>query len=157
MAEPYGLRGLKLRLELDDAAIIRARPVALRRALRNLIDNAERYGGTAQTITLRTTALGDRWQIAVIDQGPGVPEAAIEQLKRPFVRLDEARSNPQGAGLGLAIVDRFAKAHDGRFDLANHPDGGLTAGGRCERFHLQVAKRRNDRRARGRTSEERNQ
>ncbi|KAA3655158.1 MAG: HAMP domain-containing protein [Proteobacteria bacterium] len=127
VAEPYGLRGLKLRLELDEAAIIRARPVALRRALRNLIDNAERYGGTDQTITLRTTALGDRWQIAVIDQGPGVPEAAIEQLKRPFVRLDEARSNPQGAGLGLAIVDRFAKAHDGRFDLANHPDGGLIA------------------------------
>ncbi|MBT0960716.1 ATP-binding protein [Denitromonas iodatirespirans] len=125
ITEPYALRGLKFALQLDDAAAIRVRPVPLRRALRNLIDNAERYGGKDQVISICTVPQGDNWQISLRDQGPGVPESAFERLKRPFVRLDEARSNPQGAGLGLAIVDRFARAHDGRFDLANHPEGGL--------------------------------
>lgn len=127
ITEPYALRGLKFDLQLDDTAAVRVRPVSLRRALRNLIDNAERYGREDQVVTIRTVPQGDNWQISLRDQGPGVPEAAFEQLKRPFVRLDEARSNPQGAGLGLAIVERFARAHDGRFDLANHPDGGLIA------------------------------
>ncbi|HPR05580.1 MAG TPA: ATP-binding protein [Denitromonas sp.] len=127
IAEAYRLRGLNIRLDLDETAAIRVRPIAFRRALRNLIDNAERYGGKTQTITLSAHSAGDHWKISVTDQGPGVPESAFETLKRPFVRLDEARSNPQGAGLGLAIVERFARAHDGRLDLSNHPDGGLIA------------------------------
>jgi two-component system osmolarity sensor histidine kinase EnvZ len=50
-----------------------------------------------------------------------------ERLKRPFTRLDEARSGPGAAGLGLAIVDRIARAHGGSFDLAAREGGGLVA------------------------------
>jgi len=121
------LRGLSIETDIDPQATVLARPLPLRRALRNLIDNAQRYGGPSQTLELRTTAVERGWKISLRDHGPGIPESEIEHLKRPFVRLDAARGNTQGAGLGLAIVDRFARGHEGRFDLSNHPDGGLIA------------------------------
>ena len=63
----------------------------------------------------------------VCDRGPGIPEDAVEHMKRPFTRLDAARSNAVGAGLGLAIVDRIIRAHNGRLDLLPRPQGGLIA------------------------------
>ncbi len=121
------LRGHAIEARIDPNVVVLARALPLRRALRNLIDNAERYGEAHQTITLSAESLGRYWKISVRDQGPGIPENDLERLKRPFVRLDEARGNTQGAGLGLAIVDRFARSHDGRLELANHPEGGLVA------------------------------
>jgi two-component system osmolarity sensor histidine kinase EnvZ len=56
-----------------------------------------------------------------------VPPSEAERLKRPFTRLDESRSGPGRAGLGLAIVDRIARAHGGRLDLAPRAGGGLAA------------------------------
>src|SRR6185295_10047312 len=100
-------------------------PLAIRRALSNLVDNALRYAPGAVEISARAEA--GRVVIEVMDRGPGVPPAEAERLKRPFTRLDEARSGPGGAGLGLAIVDRIARAHGGRFDLAERPGGGLAA------------------------------
>ena len=61
------------------------------------------------------------------DRGPGIPEGEAERLKRPFTRLDSARSNATGTGLGLAIVDRIARLHDGRLELLPNPGGGLLA------------------------------
>jgi two-component system, OmpR family, osmolarity sensor histidine kinase EnvZ len=51
----------------------------------------------------------------------------MERLKRPFTRLDNARSNASGTGLGLAIVERVARLHQGRLELSNRPEGGLAA------------------------------
>jgi len=121
------LRGHTIETNLHPAAVVLARPLPLRRALRNLIDNAERYGHEDQIIRITTEPHENTWSVCVRDEGPGIPADQIERLKRPFVRLDEARGNTQGAGLGLAIVDRFARGHDGRLDLANHPSGGLVA------------------------------
>jgi two-component system osmolarity sensor histidine kinase EnvZ len=121
------LRGLSIDTDIDPEATVLARPLPLRRALRNLIDNAQRYGGSSQTLELSTHAAERSWKISLRDHGPGIPESEIEHLKRPFVRLDAARGNTQGAGLGLAIVDRFARGPEGRFDLSNHPEGGLIA------------------------------
>jgi two-component system osmolarity sensor histidine kinase EnvZ len=70
---------------------------------------------------------GDRAVIEVLDRGPGVPSSEAERLKRPFTRLDESRSGPGGAGLGLAIVDRIARAHGGSLTLASRAGGGLAA------------------------------
>ncbi|HEX5092264.1 MAG TPA: ATP-binding protein [Burkholderiales bacterium] len=99
--------------------------MALRRALGNLIDNALRYAGDP----VEVRAARDRHQVVleVLDRGPGVPPAEAERLKRPFTRLDEARGGHGGAGLGLAIVDRVARAHGGRLELAPRPGGGLAA------------------------------
>jgi two-component system osmolarity sensor histidine kinase EnvZ len=103
----------------------RIAPLAIRRAVSNLIDNALRYaGGAIEVVTRRDANLV---LIEVLDRGPGVPAAEAERLKRPFTRLDEARSGPGGAGLGLAIVDRVARAHGGRLVLAAREGGGLAA------------------------------
>ena len=66
-------------------------------------------------------------RIDVADRGPGIPAHETERLKRPFTRLDGARSNASGTGLGLAIVDRIARLHGGRLELLPNPDGGLLA------------------------------
>jgi two-component system osmolarity sensor histidine kinase EnvZ len=107
--------------------ITRGQPQALRRAIGNLIDNALRYAGQEQPVEL-TLAYADRmWVIDVSDRGPGIPEEFVERMKRPFTRLDSARSNVVGAGLGLAIVDRIIRLHSGHLALLPRPLGGLIA------------------------------
>ncbi len=99
--------------------------LAVRRALMNLVDNALRYAG--QPVEIATRRDGAHTIVEVLDRGPGVPASETERLKRPFTRLDDARSGPAGAGLGLAIVDRVARAHGGSLTLAAREGGGLAA------------------------------
>jgi two-component system osmolarity sensor histidine kinase EnvZ len=128
MAESYRRRGAAV-----DAAVagrlppIDARPLALRRLLANLIDNALRYAGESSPVELAAAAAPGELRIEVRDRGPGIPADQAERLKRPFTRLESARSNASGAGLGLAIVDRIVRAHGGRFDLLAREGGGLVA------------------------------
>ncbi len=63
--------------------------------------------------------------IEIADRGPGLPEDQIANLLRPFTRLDTARSQANGAGLGLAIVDRIVQRHEGRLEIKNREGGGL--------------------------------
>jgi two-component system osmolarity sensor histidine kinase EnvZ len=97
--------------------------MAVRRAVTNLVDNALHYAGAP--IEIETSREGGRAVIDVMDRGPGVPPGEEERLKQPFTRLDAARSGRGGAGLGLAIVERIARAHGGRLDLAARAGGGL--------------------------------
>jgi two-component system osmolarity sensor histidine kinase EnvZ len=99
--------------------------MALRRAISNLIDNALRYAGEPVEVAARRD--GADVVIEVLDRGPGIPAAEAERLKQPFTRLDPARSGSGGAGLGLAIVERVARAHGGSLTLAQRPGGGLAA------------------------------
>lgn len=101
------------------------RPKAITRAITNLIDNAAKYGGGE--ITLKVAVVDGVIRIEVGDRGPGVPAEEIERLKRPFTRLETARTNATGTGLGLAIVERIARLHDGHLDLSPNPGGGLLA------------------------------
>ena len=106
------------------------KPLMLRRALANLIDNALRYSGTdAAAPAIEVALRGEDGQavIEVMDRGPGIPESEVERLKQPFTRLEQARSGGGGSGLGLAIVDRVMLAHGGRFELAPREGGGLVA------------------------------
>lgn len=100
------------------------RPLALRRALANLFDNAARHGAAPFQIEL--TADGGDWRLMVADRGPGVPEAALSGLGRPFHRVDRARG-ASGSGLGLASVARVAALHGGALVLRNRDGGGLEA------------------------------
>jgi two-component system osmolarity sensor histidine kinase EnvZ len=100
---------------------------AIRRAVINLIDNALRYGGDHPTIEITIKTNDNSILICVADRGPGIPSDQVERLKRPFTQLDTARSNVQGAGLGLAIVDRIARMHGGGLDLLPREGGGLQA------------------------------
>lgn len=126
LAEPHQMRGLKLRTELPATLETLARPLPLRRAVANLIDNAIRYAGDGP-IDLRMWSAGRQIFIEVADRGPGIPEDEISRVRRPFTRLEEARSDTKGAGLGLAIIDRVMLTHDGRLELLPREGGGLRA------------------------------
>jgi two-component system osmolarity sensor histidine kinase EnvZ len=125
LVESYRKREKPVSFEPGRLAPLRFAPLAVRRALSNLVDNALRYAGGDIEVAARRD--GARVVVEVLDRGPGVPAAEAERLKQPFTRLDEARSGPGGAGLGLAIVDRIARAHGGRLELAPRAGGGLAA------------------------------
>ena len=106
-------------------SVTRCRPVALKRALSNLIENAVTYGERARV----SLAAGDAaYEITVDDDGPGIPEADLERVFEPFQRLDDSRSRETGGtGLGLAIARSILRGHGGDITLANRPGGGLRA------------------------------
>ena len=112
-------------LELQPVPDLILRPALLKRALANLLDNAIKYGGG--DITLQLHSEHGKVVLAVLDRGPGIPEALREAVKKPFARLESARSNVTGSGLGLAIVERAAKLNGGEFRLESRPGGGLCA------------------------------
>jgi two-component system osmolarity sensor histidine kinase EnvZ len=125
VGEHYAKLGKEVRVRADPIAPFALQRMALRRAITNLVDNALRYAGAPVEIEARMDA--GRVVVEVLDRGPGIPEAEAERLKQPFTRLDPARSGRGGAGLGLAIVERVARAHGGRLELVQRPGGGLIA------------------------------
>ena len=99
------------------------RPVSLKRALRNLIENAVIYGARAR-VTLEQGP--DALAVVIDDDGPGIPEAEFERVFAPFVRLEESRSPETGGiGLGMAIARSIVRGHGGEITLHNRPEGGL--------------------------------
>lgn len=101
------------------------RHTAMRRALRNLMENAQRYGAGTQ-VTVRQTSRAA--EILIEDQGQGIPEADLEKVFDPFTRLETSRSRETGGiGLGLPIARSILRAHGGDVTLLNRPDGGLRA------------------------------
>jgi signal transduction histidine kinase len=100
-------------------------PNLLRRALRNLVENGVKYGGSAR-VAVRDA--GDRIAIEVSDRGPGIPEAEFANVMEPFVRLEASRNRDTGgSGLGLALARGAAQAHRGTLELENRSEGGLIA------------------------------
>lgn len=98
------------------------RPVAMRRALTNIIDNALRYGGGEATVMLEQSATFVR--IKVVDAGPGIAEAEQETVFKPFTRLEPSRNTQTGGvGLGLSIARAIAQGHGGDVTLENQRDG----------------------------------
>jgi len=111
--------------EVPERLVVTARAGSLRRALRNLIDNAQRYGGGAE-VAARPVAGGV--EITVADRGPGIPADQLDAVFEPFRRLEGSRSRETGGtGLGLAIARAVAQAHGGSLTLANRAGGGLVA------------------------------
>jgi two-component system osmolarity sensor histidine kinase EnvZ len=123
IAERQAALGRPLHLEISPLPVQHLRPKAISRAINNLIDNAWKYG--ANQVTLGTRVDGNRLQIDVIDNGPGIPADQCERMKRPFTRLESARTGAGGTGLGLAIVNRIARLHGGTLELLPAPGGGL--------------------------------
>lgn len=112
--------------EGPDRLTVRARPVALKRALANLVSNALGYGGSARLRVLPTER--GVLRLAIEDDGPGVPEGELEQVFVPFRRLETSRNRETGGtGLGLPIARNILRAHGGDVVLRNRPAGGLTA------------------------------
>ncbi|MDB5456532.1 MAG: periplasmic sensor signal transduction histidine kinase [Caulobacter sp.] len=104
---------------------VEARPRALQRCLANLIDNALKYGGSAEVSAEWTEG---EVRIRIRDHGPGIPAEMLDQAVKPFVRLDAALTPTiDGVGLGLTIAKMLAEKNDAELVLGNHAEGGLEA------------------------------
>jgi len=115
-----------VRLSLGEVPQLNLPVHAMRRILLNLLVNAQRHG--RPPIDVVTRVAQQRLFIEVMDRGPGIAASAVDQVKHPFAQGNEARSHMQGgAGLGLAIVERIAQAHQARLDLLPREGGGLLA------------------------------
>lgn len=107
--------------------VLQAAPASLERILDNLLQNARRYGG-GKTPEIRLQCDEKHVAISVLDSGPGIPEAELEKVFRPFYRLETSRASATGGtGLGLAIVKQLAELNGWAVRLANRPEGGLGA------------------------------
>ncbi len=110
---------------VDRGAII-TRPQALRRILTNLIDNALKFGGSAEIEASQLS--DDAVIIKVLDRGPGIPDDQLDAVLKPFVRLEDSRNRDTGGtGLGLAIAQQLAASINASLTLKNRDGGGLIA------------------------------
>ncbi|MBL8628136.1 MAG: HAMP domain-containing protein [Rhodospirillaceae bacterium] len=103
-----------------------ARPLALKRALANLVDNAVKYGKTAR---IGLASIRDGIEITIDDDGPGIPETDMEKVFAPFFRLEASRSRETGGtGLGLTITRNAIRSMGGDIELSNRAEDGKIAG-----------------------------
>lgn len=110
---------------------LRVRPLAVKRALSNLINNASDYG---DKVYVSVEQSEDAITILVEDDGPGIEEDRLGEAFKPFVRLDESRNqNRSGVGLGLALARDVARSHGGDIHLSRSAHGGL-----CAAFELPI-------------------
>ncbi|MGU3496256.1 ATP-binding protein [Xanthobacteraceae bacterium A53D] len=115
--------GLDVRLLTCEAVCVPGRPIALKRAMRNLMVNAATHGKAARVAISRD---GDAGLLVIEDDGPGIPDALMARVFEPFFRVDPARqATIPGAGLGLAIAHEIVTRHGGHLSLSNRPGGGL--------------------------------
>lgn len=132
LCEDYRAAGATVANESGERITLVCRPVAIRRALRNIIDNALAYGESAD---IRLVDDENSVTLDVIDRGPGIPAAQRERVFDPFVRLETSRSRETGGtGLGLSIARSVVQGHGGQITLGNRPGGGL-----CVRIRLPRA------------------
>lgn len=127
MAEDYNLLEPRMTIEGHCRHLYRGKPLALKRCIANLIDNAIKYGDQARVIVmddLEKNSKTNMLYIYVIDEGPGLPEHQLEKVFEPYYRLSQDGS---GNGLGLGIARSIARAHGGDLELENRPQGGLQA------------------------------
>lgn len=125
VAEDAGLGAEAIRVVSGAPYRLRVRPLALRRILSNLLENAVKYAGKAG-IELEIDC--DAVEVRVLDRGPGIPEEKLEAVFRPFYRLEPSRCQATGGyGLGLAIARQLAEANGWWIVLENRPGGGISA------------------------------
>lgn len=124
-AGPYLSKGVTVNLTEQPEIELNVMPTLLHRALVNLLENAIEYG--ALPISIDCERLADGVVIRVSDHGPGIPAEKIDLAVQAFTRLDTARSGKGHCGLGLAIVARIARLHQGHLTLGQAEPNGLIA------------------------------
>ncbi len=115
----------KVSVDAHQTVVLRLRPISVKRAIANLINNAADH---AETVSVRVWRDGQFAYVDVEDDGPGIPAESREDAFRPFNRLDAARNlNVSGVGLGLTIARDAARSHGGDVELGDSSMGGLKA------------------------------
>jgi signal transduction histidine kinase len=137
VVEEYEDMGEPVELLANERLVLQARPTWMRRALRNLIGNALRYGKTAQVSLVRE---GGEAVITIADEGPGIASDQIERMLEPFTRGEPSRnSETGGAGLGLTLARAIAEQHGGKLILSNLRDNSGTITGLSAVLRLPLA------------------
>jgi signal transduction histidine kinase len=137
VVEEYEDMGEPVELADTERTVLEVRPTWLRRALRNLIGNALRYGQRA-----RVSMVSQNGNVVfqVDDDGPGIPDGSLEAMMHPFVRGDPSRNTETGgAGLGLALARAIAEQHGGALQLANRRGADGSVEGLSARIVLPLA------------------
>jgi len=127
------LPDVRTAMDIEPDVLVMGNTTDLRRVINNIIENARRYGKTPGAdvteidlaLHVKMTGHGRRAVVEITDHGTGVPDDQIQQLLRPFTRLDSARGQANGAGLGLAIVERVITRHNAELAVRNRDGGGL--------------------------------
>lgn len=123
--EDYQEAGKTVQLREKLIEPYQGKPLALKRCLVNLVENAIRYGGQ---VDIEVQDFKDKVVILIRDNGPGIPEDALQKVFDPFFRLETSRAqHTGGTGLGLGIARNIARAHGGDLMLQNSSEGGLCA------------------------------
>jgi two-component system osmolarity sensor histidine kinase EnvZ len=128
---------VQIKVQMDKDLLVLADEVELGRVVSNLLENARRYGKSVDTgvAQIELTALAsESWVLIKIrDHGMGVAPEQLANLTKPFYRGEAARTAANGAGLGLAIVEKIVQRMGGNFALNNSSTGGLSANIRMQR------------------------
>ncbi|TFW29344.1 HAMP domain-containing protein [Massilia horti] len=140
--EAARLPDVRVQAQVQPGVHVLGNATDIRRVINNIIENARRYGKTpGRDVTeieiacrVRTTGHGRRATVDIADHGTGIPADQIGQLLKPFTRLDSARGQANGAGLGLAIVERVISRHNAELVVSNREGGGLLV-----QFNLPLA------------------
>ena len=123
--DEYKLMGAEIEIRGIAKRPYFGKPLALKRCISNLINNAVFYGKSLRLDVVDSRA---EMKIYIVDQGPGIPEEQLDKVFEPYVRLEGSRNrNTGGAGLGLSIARNIAHAHGGRLTLRNRIGAGLEA------------------------------
>ncbi|MNG76227.1 Osmolarity sensor protein EnvZ [compost metagenome] len=121
----YQDSGAQVERHGSSGSLLETRPHALRRVLVNLVDNALKFAGAAELEVCRE---GNLTVIRVLDNGPGIPGGELDEVLKPFYRVEGSRNRSTGGtGLGLAIAHQLIQAMGGRLTLSNRASGGLCA------------------------------
>ncbi len=126
VAPKLAQRRITSRVE-GETAIVQGDGFLLRQALVNLLDNAVDFAPEGSTVTVGITRDGARWRISVADEGPGVPDYALERAFERFYSLPRPGGGSRSSGLGLCFAAEAAALHGGEAHLANRPGGGAVA------------------------------
>jgi signal transduction histidine kinase len=117
--------GLPVKMKPVESVVANCRPDALKRAIRNLLNNAVKYGKAGCASIISTPSV---IEIIIDDEGPGIPEQELTRVLQPFYRVEGSRSRETGGiGLGLAITQSIVQTDGGELTLTNRPEGGLRA------------------------------
>lgn len=127
--EAARMSDLSIEPHIEPEVWVRGNSTELQRVFNNVVENARRYGKTEGSgnaeVDVDCRSENGHAIIEFSDRGPGIPDSEMDRLLRPFTRLDTARGQANGAGLGLAIVDRVVRRHGGKLRLSRSDSGGF--------------------------------